>query len=234
MHVSCQKNDALSARRVLPPLLPTPLAGITSVTPQGPFILWPGWPLFRCLTVCWPRYCASALTEGKSERRTSCDGRYRGLTRHTGGRHNSASRPEPEDAQNRWFARLRACMAADEQERGPLLDLTAEQVLSGADAYRVRTGVWPTCRSGSIPESAGETWLAVEAALCLGLRGFTGRSTLARFLARHRHRYNPMAPPPLTARQYPVVGRRLAGPDRPVANRPLGRHPRHRTQLAYH
>src|SRR5207302_3681405 len=86
---------------------------------------------------------------------------------------------------NTWFAFLRRFAADDLAERDGPPDLEAADVLAWADAYHARTGSWPTCHSGPIPESAGESWLTIEAALCLGLRGFRGRSTLARFLAEH-------------------------------------------------
>ena len=43
---------------------------------------------------------------------------------------------------------------------------------------------------GANSESPGETWLAVEAALSFGLRGFSGSSTLLRLLAAKRGRYH--------------------------------------------
>jgi len=85
---------------------------------------------------------------------------------------------------------LRAEVAADCQERGELPDLTDEEVLGWADAFLARTGDWPSYKSGEIPESPGETWLAVQAALALGIRGFAPGGTLPRFLALHRGRYN--------------------------------------------
>ena len=46
-----------------------------------------------------------------------------------------------------------------------LPDLTVQQILSWADAYRIRTGAWPLSESGAIPDSGGETWHAVNNAL---------------------------------------------------------------------
>jgi hypothetical protein len=75
------------------------------------------------------------------------------------------------------------------QERGAryarnLKPLTAADILGWADAHHARTGKWPTCRCGAIPEAPGEKWMMVNAALYLGHRGIPGGSTLGRFLAR--------------------------------------------------
>jgi hypothetical protein len=47
---------------------------------------------------------------------------------------------------------------------GLLPDFTAAQVLGWADVHHARTGGWPTCHSGPIPEAPGETWLAFDKA----------------------------------------------------------------------
>jgi len=85
-----------------------------------------------------------------------------------------------------WFATLTAAVRADREERGLPPDLTEQEILYWADAFRARTGEWPTATSGEIPGSRGESWLLVEAALELGLRGFCPGRTLARFFAEHR------------------------------------------------
>ena len=59
-------------------------------------------------------------------------------------------------------------------QRKTLLDL--QQVQAWADAYRKRTGRWPTPMSGPIPEAPGETWSIIESALAQGRRGL-GRPT---------------------------------------------------------
>jgi hypothetical protein len=79
--------------------------------------------------------------------------------------------------------------------------LSRKQILAWADAHHRRTGDWPTQQSGPIPESPGDTWWAVDAALRDGNRGLRPGSSLARLLARHRGRRNPVALPPLTKRQ---------------------------------
>ena len=90
------------------------------------------------------------------------------------------------------FGLLNHAVREDRDERGEPRDLSAEDVLAWADAFRERTGDWPTCDSGPIPEAPGETWLLVEAALALGLRGFPPGGSIPRFLDEHRGRYNCM------------------------------------------
>src|SRR5262249_37797278 len=51
----------------------------------------------------------------------------------------------------------------------------------------------------SVPGAAGETWMAVQAALQNGRRGLPGGSTLPRLLAEHRGVRNPRDLPRLTA-----------------------------------
>jgi hypothetical protein len=65
--------------------------------------------------------------------------------------------------------------------------LRVRHILGWADAYRARTGRWPTYKSGSIQEAPGETWMAVHMALYVGARGFPGGATLAQLLTRYRH-----------------------------------------------
>ncbi len=64
--------------------------------------------------------------------------------------------------------------------------LSAEMILKWADVHYARTGRWPKRGSGAISEAPGETWLDVDAALSGGRRGLSGRSTLLRFLKKHR------------------------------------------------
>ncbi len=94
---------------------------------------------------------------------------------------------------------MRAFAEADEEERGPLPNLDVADILAWADAWHARTGDWPIYRSGAIPEQPGETWMAVEAALFFGLRGFPGGATLARLLAEHRNKRNRVDLPLLSA-----------------------------------
>jgi hypothetical protein len=62
--------------------------------------------------------------------------------------------------------------------------LTVEQILEWADAYRARTGKWPTSRCGRIEEEPTATWTAVNAALSVGKRGLPGGTSLARLLVQ--------------------------------------------------
>jgi hypothetical protein len=89
-----------------------------------------------------------------------------------------------------WFGFLVGAVAADIEERGEPGELTEDEVLAWGDEYYARSREWPNFKSGPIPESPGETWLAVEAALAMDLRGFAPGRSLPRFFAEHRGRYN--------------------------------------------
>src|SRR5665213_658202 len=75
---------------------------------------------------------------------------------------------------------------------------TVREILEWADAHHMRTGTWPTYRSGPIAEAPGETWKAVHAALYSGGRGLPGLSSLAQVLAAHRGVTIATQLPPLT------------------------------------
>jgi hypothetical protein len=81
--------------------------------------------------------------------------------------------------------------------------LTIKQVLAWADAFRARTGRWPTDRSSpqTIPGTRGEQWRNVNAALHQGRRGFPGGYSLAQLLAEHRGVRNHMRLPRLSIQQ---------------------------------
>lgn len=66
--------------------------------------------------------------------------------------------------------------------------LTVHQILTWADAFYARTGVWPTCRCSprEVPGTRGERWFNVDQALRKGLRGLAGGSSLSKVLAEHR------------------------------------------------
>ena len=72
------------------------------------------------------------------------------------------------------------------RNRKGLTRLSVSQILQWADSFYRRTGRWPQRSSGSIPESPGETWMAVNSALHNGCRGFRGGSSLACLLEKHR------------------------------------------------
>jgi hypothetical protein len=91
---------------------------------------------------------------------------------------------------NPWFADLRKVVADDTARRGPLPALSLSQILAWADAHFDRTGDWPYADSGPIRGSGGESWIAIEAALSLGLRELPDDWTLARLLAEYRGKRN--------------------------------------------
>src|SRR5262249_8328736 len=76
--------------------------------------------------------------------------------------------------------------------------LSIRQILAWADPFHARVGGWPKGHSGPVPEAPGETWQAVHDALYIGLRGFSGGSSLARLLARSRAVRNIHGLPPLS------------------------------------
>jgi hypothetical protein len=76
-----------------------------------------------------------------------------------------------------------------------LPNMTDEQILTWADAQFARAGRWPTREEGSIPDSGGETWMAVQVALHKGRRGLPGGSSLVQLLSERRgvHRVPPLS-----------------------------------------
>jgi hypothetical protein len=76
--------------------------------------------------------------------------------------------------------------------------LTEDNILAWADASHERRGRWPSCNSGSIPGTGGETWKAIHEALTAGYRGLPGGSSLARLLAERRGKRLSRDLPPLT------------------------------------
>jgi hypothetical protein len=64
--------------------------------------------------------------------------------------------------------------------------LSEEQILKWADAHRQRTGSWPTFKSGTILDSAGDKWMHIHIALQQGGRHLPGGSSLPKLLAEHR------------------------------------------------
>lgn len=65
-------------------------------------------------------------------------------------------------------------------ERQPPLSLV--DIRTWAEAYRERTGRWPTFISGPIPEAPGESWSRIARAFAEGRRGLTMGGTLSEFL----------------------------------------------------
>jgi hypothetical protein len=79
--------------------------------------------------------------------------------------------------------------------------LTVAQILAWADAHHAATGRWPITSSGKVEGAPGETWGAINKALCEGRRGLAGNTTLARLLAAHRGHEALNGRPALTVEQ---------------------------------
>jgi hypothetical protein len=84
-----------------------------------------------------------------------------------------------------------------------LPQLTEDQILKWCDEFRKRVGRWPRQRDWyePIPNSGGENWLGVDQALKLGLRGLSGKKTLAELMAERRGVRNQAKLPRLTYAQ---------------------------------
>jgi hypothetical protein len=65
--------------------------------------------------------------------------------------------------------------------------ITVAQILRWANAWRAEGGEWPGTKSGAVA-GAGLSWLAVDRALNVGVRGLPGGDSLAKLLARERGR----------------------------------------------
>jgi hypothetical protein len=87
------------------------------------------------------------------------------------------------------------------RNQGALPPLTEVQVLAWADAYRARTGRWPSQYGGPVADAPGETWSGVNLALWQGGRGLPGGSSLSDLLRRRRGHRDRLHPPRLTCRQ---------------------------------
>jgi hypothetical protein len=80
-------------------------------------------------------------------------------------------------------------------DRPPLSEALLE---AWARPFHRREKRWPTRTDGPIPESDGDTWASVDAALHRGTRGLPGGSSLARLLAQRCGVRNLGDLPPLT------------------------------------
>lgn len=87
------------------------------------------------------------------------------------------------------------------RHKGRLPPFTLRGILQWADAHHRRTDRWPTSDSGPIVGAPGETWMAVDRALCSGLRGLTAGSSLAQLLAEKRGVRNHLSLPRWTVRK---------------------------------
>ncbi len=79
--------------------------------------------------------------------------------------------------------------------------LSIPKILRWADAYRRRTGRWPTRDAGPIPEARPTTWRGVHTALAKGGRGLPGGTTLPMLLMKRRGARNRLKLPPLSRRR---------------------------------
>ena len=81
-----------------------------------------------------------------------------------------------------------------------LPDLTIEQIVAWADAYKAASSDWPTRASGQIV-GTDESWSRIDVALKGGGRGLPGGTSLAKVLAKYRGVRNAMDLPSLTVEQ---------------------------------
>ncbi len=94
-----------------------------------------------------------------------------------------------------------ACLLEEKRGKQHRLHLslyTLELILQWADLHFERVGKWPVTLSGPIPESPGDTWAGVNAALDKGSRGLPGGSSLALLLEEQRGKRNHLKLAPLT------------------------------------
>jgi hypothetical protein len=126
---------------------------------------------YRLATGKWPTKDSGGIAGAKFETWIAVDSALRqGLRGLPGGSSLAQLLAEKEGARN----------------IGHLAPLTEDLILAWVDAYKARTGSWPTKQSGPIPESAGDKWQAIDRSLRHGLRGLAPGSSLARLLALHR------------------------------------------------
>lgn len=85
------------------------------------------------------------------------------------------------------LARLLAALRGVRNKKG-LPPLKVPQILQWLDKYHATHGEWSQHKTkpSTIPDSNGETWLAVDSALRSGIRGLPGGSSLPQVLAEHR------------------------------------------------
>jgi hypothetical protein len=78
--------------------------------------------------------------------------------------------------------------------------IQVEEVLAWADAHYARHGAWPTSLSGTI-SGESQTWLGINECLRSGYRGLPARTSLAKFLQKHRGVRIGRPPPHLSEKQ---------------------------------
>ncbi|MGA2254329.1 MAG: hypothetical protein ABSG53_06695 [Thermoguttaceae bacterium] len=78
--------------------------------------------------------------------------------------------------------------------------IRVKEVLAWVDAHYARHGIWPTCQSGKIL-GTNHSWGGIDQCLRSGLRGLRGRTSLAKFLEKHRGVRVGRRPPHLSEQQ---------------------------------
>lgn len=131
----------------------------------------------------WPRLSSGVLPEAPTENWSKIDQALRT---------SRCDLPEPTS-----IARLLA-LARGVPNPAATPRLSIAEILEWADAWRERTGRWPTNNSGPVFAGAVETWGRVTSALYEGIRGLPGGSSLAKLLAEHRGARSYAPPPKLT------------------------------------
>ena len=101
----------------------------------------------------------------------------------------------------RWTLAKMLAVHRNRRHQGDLPQLREGQIVKWADAWRKKTGRYPTRNSGLIPGLNDETWARLNTALVVGHRGLKGGSSLARLLAEYRDVRNVQARPKLTITQ---------------------------------
>ncbi len=100
------------------------------------------------------------------------------------------------------LARLLAARRGVRNRKG-LAPLGVQQILLWVDKYHATHGEWPQPKTkpSTIPDTNGETWLAVDTALRSGIRGLPGGSSLPQVVAEHRGVRNIGDLPPFSEEQ---------------------------------
>lgn len=79
--------------------------------------------------------------------------------------------------------------------------LTTRLALKWADAYRKRTGKWPSTLSGRVREAPRYTWITIDRSLRKGHNGLSGGTSLAKVLTKYRGHRNKKDLPRLRIKQ---------------------------------
>lgn len=108
----------------------------------------------------------------------------------------TGSRGLPRSSLARLFAECRG-----RRNHLALPKLRIREILSWADRHFQATGRWPKHDSGYVAAKPNETWSSVNLALCEGLRGLPGGSSLIRLLIKHRGIRSCAYRPPLKTAQ---------------------------------